>query len=52
MKLADHLDNFNCNINISRRSMIGILLIFEWTQANRQRDPELFANPGIVSVDI
>ena len=52
VEISEESNIFNTNINIPRRSMTGVLVIFESKQANGKRDSELFLNPGILSVDI
>ena len=52
VEISEEFNIFNTNINIPRRSMTGVLVIFYSLQANGKRDSELFSNPGILSVDI
>ena len=52
VEISEESNIFNTNINIHRRSMTGMLVIFKSEQENGKRDSELFPNPGILSVDI
>ena len=52
VEISEEFNIFKTNIKIPRRSMTGVLVIFETPQANGKRDTELFPYAGILSVDI